>query len=84
MKRSQFSRNLQTEILRLLNEQHPHITREEVEEIGRRSGMLPEEAGQEFLRLRGQVWAGTTRRSRDSEYSWDIAHLDVYWFQRRE
>lgn len=75
---------LRGKILRLMNHQHhPQITREEVEAVGSRAKMRPDEASREFLRLQGLVWSGTISRSSESEHSWDTAHLDVPWFQRR-
>src|SRR3982750_4920851 len=82
--RSLFRKNLRAKILRLMNHHHrTHITREEVEEIGRRSKMQPGEATSEFLRLRGLVWNGTISRPSGCEYPWETAHLDVSWFRLR-
>ena len=79
-----FRRNVRTEILRLLNHEHlAQISREEVERVGKESGLSSSEATHDFLGLKGMVWEGTTSRARDSEHLWDMVHFDVPWFQRR-
>ena len=79
-----FRRNVRAEILRLLNHQHlAQISRDEVERVGKDSGLPSGEAADEFLGLKGVVWEGTTSRARDSEHLWDMVHFDVPWFQRR-
>jgi hypothetical protein len=79
-----FRRNVRAEILRLLNHQHlTHISREEVERVGKDSGLSLGEATYEFLRLKGVVWEGMTSRASESEHPWDMVHLDIRWFQRR-
>src|SRR5215216_4280652 len=80
-----FRRNVRAEILRRLNHEHlAEISREEVERVGKDSGLLPpSEATHEFLGLKGVVWEGTTSRASDSEHPWDMVYFDVSWFQRR-
>jgi hypothetical protein len=79
-----FRRVVRAKILRILNHQGlAHVSREEVEKIGKDSGLSSEEATYEFLRLKGVVWEGATIRANDSEYAWDAVQLDVSWFQRR-
>jgi hypothetical protein len=78
-----FRRNVRGEILRLLNHHHlAYISREEVEKIGKDSGLSSGEATDEFLGLKGVVWEGTTSRASGSEHPWDMVHFDVLWFQR--
>jgi hypothetical protein len=78
-----FRRNVRGEILRLLNHQHhAYISREEVERIGKDSGLSPGEATYEFLSLKGRIWEGTSSHTIDSQHPWDIVHFDVHWFQR--
>lgn len=79
-----FRREVRAEILRLLNHQHlAQISREEVERVGKDSGLPSGQATYEFLTLKGVVWEGTISRASDSEHPWDMAHFDVPWFQRR-
>jgi len=79
-----FRRNVRAEILRLLNHQHlTHLSREEVERVGKDSGLSLGEATYEFLGLKGVVWEGTISRASESEHPWDIVHFDILWFQRR-
>jgi len=79
-----FRREVRAKILRILNHQGlAHISREEVERVGKDSGLSSEEATYEFLRLKGVVWEGATIRANDSEHEWDVVQLDVSWFQRR-
>jgi hypothetical protein len=80
-----FRRKLRAKILRILNHQGlAHLSREEVEKIGKDSGLSSDEATYEFLRLKGVVWEGTTiGAKKDSEHAWDVVRLDVSWFQRR-
>jgi hypothetical protein len=78
-----FRRNVRGEILRLLNHQHlAHISREEVEKLGKDCGLSSGEATDEFLGLKGVVWEGKTSRASDSEHQWDKVHFDILWFQR--
>jgi hypothetical protein len=79
-----FRRNVRAEILRLLNHQHlAQISRDEVERVGKDSGLSSGEATHEFLGLKGVVWEGTISRASESEHPWDIVHFDIPWFQRR-
>jgi len=79
-----FRREVRAKILRILNHQGlAYLSREEVEKVGKDSGLSSEEATYEFLRLKGVVWEGTTIRANDSEHAWDVVQLDVSWFQRR-
>ncbi len=79
-----FRRNVRAEVLRLLNhEQLAQISREEVERVGKDSGLPSSESAHEFLGLKGVVWEGTTSRASDSEHPWDTVYFDVSWFQRR-
>jgi hypothetical protein len=79
-----FRRNVRTEILRLLNHEHlAEISREEVERVGKDSGLPSSEATHEFLGLKGVVWEGTISRASDSEHLWDMVYFDISWFQRR-
>ena len=79
-----FRRAPKAEILQLPNHQHlTHISREAVEAVGKDSDLSSGEATYEFLRLKGVVWEGTTSRANDSEHPWDVAQIDVSWFQRR-
>jgi hypothetical protein len=78
-----FRWNVRGEILRLLNHHHlAYISREEVEKIGKDSGLSSGEATDEFLGLKGVVWEGTTSRASGSEHPWDMVYFDVLWFQR--
>ena len=78
-----FRRNVRGAILRLLNHQHrTYISREEVERIGKDSGLSSGKASYEFLGLKGIIWEGTASRAADSQHSWDVVHFDVPWFQR--
>lgn len=91
--RQQFRRNGEAEILRRMREDHnAHISRDEVEEIGEKSGLGRKEAARGFLRLAGTVWAGEITSKEGSRYRvfgpiedlhWCAVHLDVTWFQRR-
>ena len=79
-----FRREVRSKILRILNHQGlAYLSREEVEKVGKDSGLSSEEATCEFLRLKGVVWEGATIRANDSEHEWDVVQLDVSWFQRR-
>jgi hypothetical protein len=79
-----FRREVRAKILRILNHQGlAYLSREEVEKVGKDSGLSSEEATYEFLRLKGVVWEGATIRTNDSEHAWDVVQLDVSWFQRR-
>jgi hypothetical protein len=79
-----FRREVRAKILRILNHQGlTHFSREEVEKVGKDSGLSSDEATYEFLRLKGVVWEGATIHANDSEHAWDVVQLDVSWFQRR-
>jgi hypothetical protein len=79
-----FRRKVRAEILQLLNHRHlAQISREEVEKVGKDSGLPSGEATHEFLALKGVVWEGTTSRAGGSEHPWDMVHFDVPWFQQR-
>ena len=79
-----FRRVVRAKILRILNHQGlAYLSREEVEKVGKDSGLSSEEATYEFLRLKGVAWEGETIRANDSEHAWDVVQLDVSWFQRR-
>ena len=91
--RQQFHRNVEAEILRRMREDHnAHISRDEVEEIGEKSGLGRKEATRGFLRLAGTVWAGEITPEEGPAYrvfgpvqdlNWWAVHLDVTWVQRR-
>jgi hypothetical protein len=78
-----FRRNVRGEVLRLLNHHHhAYISREEVERLGKDSGLSSGEATYEFLSLKGVIWEGRTSHTIDSQYPWDIVQFEIPWFQR--
>ena len=90
--RQRFRRDVEAEILRRMREDHDsHITRDEGEETGEKSGLGRKEAARGFLRLAGTVWVGQVTPEEGPSYRvsgpvqdphWWMAHFDVTWFQR--
>ena len=77
---------IEAEIMRRVRELDDHMTREEVERIGAREGVAPEEAVQMFLSLKGATWEGWLGKLGElheaSPADWDYVRFDPAWFER--
>ena len=95
--RRRFREDVQAEVIRRVsrrdNGQCTRISRNEIEDIGERAGMVRQEAAQAFIDLAGDVWAGWVLPESGSERyvmaptkglpHWFAVVFNIRWFQYR-
>jgi hypothetical protein len=76
--REGFVETLRTEIRRRIEDGRFEMGRTDIEQIGRKARMSPEEAANHFMNIRGRVWEGDVvpRSGRD----WVGVTFDREWF----
>ncbi|MEW6635214.1 MAG: hypothetical protein AB1425_00210 [Actinomycetota bacterium] len=74
-RRQQFTKAPMSELARLWREGATRIERSHVEEVGRRSGVDPDEASRIFADSRGDLWQGEFIRSKEGP-GWEAVALE--------
>jgi hypothetical protein len=82
MDRQRFVSNLKTEIERRIESGRLNMSRLDVEQIGRKVQMSPDEAAEHFMDIRGQVWEGEIVSSYPQRH-WTGVAFDPEWFWQR-
>jgi hypothetical protein len=76
--REGFVETLRTEIRRRIEDGRFDMGRTDIEQIGRKSRMSPEEAANHFMDIRGRVWEGNVVPRSDQR--WAEVTFDREWF----
>jgi hypothetical protein len=76
--REGFVETLRTEIRRRIEDGRFDMGRTDIEQIGRKSRMSPEEAANHFMDIRGRVWEGNVVPRSDRR--WAEVTFDREWF----
>lgn len=79
--REGFVETLRTEIRRRIEDGRFEMGRTDIEQIGRKARMSPEEAANHFMDIRGRVWEGDVVPR--SGRGWAGVTFDREWFWRQ-
>jgi hypothetical protein len=82
MDQQRFVSNLKTEIKRRIESGRLIMSRSDIEQIGTKVQMSPDEAAECFMDVQGQVWEGEVVSS-NSEHPWTGVVFDPEWFWQR-
>lgn len=81
MDREVFDESLRNEISRRIEDGRFGMGRIDIEQIGKKARMSPEEAANHFMALRGRVWEGDIVPQSDRH--WSGVTFDRKWFWRQ-
>lgn len=81
MDREVFVETLRNEISRRIEDDRFDMDRTDIEQIGKKARMSPEEAAKQFMDTRGRVWEGDVFPLSDER--WARVIFDREWFWRQ-
>ena len=76
-----FVETLRNEISRRIEDDRFDMDRTDIEQIGKKARMNPEEAAKQFMDTRGQVWEGYVFPRSDGRWAGVIFDREWFWLQ---